>query len=129
MLNVAKQKYPKLKVRLGEFLKIPFNDKSFDVIVSTYAFHHLNNEQKSMAIKEMIRVLKDGGKIVVGDLMFKDETDKQKVMKKLSTKQIEEINQEYYSNIDFLINELKKLNRKLEYTKIDDINYIIEILM
>ena len=31
MLNVAKQKYPKLKVRLGEFLKIPFNDKSFDV--------------------------------------------------------------------------------------------------
>lgn len=67
----------------------------------------LANEEKSMAIKEMIRVLKDGGKIVVGDLMFKDETDKQKVMKKLSTKQIEEINQEYYSNIDFLINEFK----------------------
>lgn len=129
MLNVAKQKYSKLKVRLGEFLKIPFNDKSFDVIVSTYAFHHLNNEEKSMAIKEMIRVLKDGGKIVVGDLMFKDETDKQKVMKKLSAKQIEEINQEYYSNIDFLTNEFEKLNGKLEYTKIDDINYIIEILM
>lgn len=129
MLNVAKQKYPKLKVRLGEFLKIPFNDKYFDVIVSTYAFHHLNNEEKSVAIKEMIRVLKDGGKIVVGDLMFKDETDKQKVMKKLSTKQIEEINQEYYSNVDFLTNEFRKLNTKLEYTKIDDINYIIEILM
>jgi putative AdoMet-dependent methyltransferase len=48
-------------------------------------------------------------------------------MKKLSVKQIEEINDEYYSNIDFLINEFQKLNRKLKYIKIDDINYIIEI--
>lgn len=127
MLNVAKQKYPKLKVRLGEFLKIPFNDKSFDVMVSTYAFHHLNNEEKVVAIKEMLRVLKDDGRIVIGDLMFKDDNDKKEIMKKLSVKQIEEINDEYYSNIDFLINEFQKLNRKLKYIKIDDINYIIEI--
>lgn len=127
MLNVAKQKYPNLKVRLGEFLKIPFNDKSFDVIVSTYAFHHLNNEQKVMAIKEMFRVLKDQGKIVIGDLMFKDDKDRKDIMSKLSAKQIEEIEDEYYSNIDFLTNELKKLNKKLKYVKIDYINYIIQI--
>lgn len=40
MLAVAKEKYPKLHVRLGEFLKIPYENQTFDVIVSTYAFHH-----------------------------------------------------------------------------------------
>lgn len=50
MLLVAKQKYPKLKVRLGEFLKIPYYNKCFDVIISTYAFHHLNEKEKVIAI-------------------------------------------------------------------------------
>lgn len=80
-----------------------------------------------MAIKEMLRVLKDQGKIVIGDLMFKDDKDRKDIISKLSAKQIEEIEDEYYSNIDFLINELKKLNKKLEYVKIDYINYIIQI--
>ena len=35
MLAVAKEKYPKLHVRLGEFLKIPYENQTFDVIVST----------------------------------------------------------------------------------------------
>mgnify|MGYP002243576125 CR=1 FL=1 len=58
MLAVAKEKYPKLHVRLGEFLKIPYENQTFDVIVSTYAFHHLDEEEKRVAIAEMMRVLK-----------------------------------------------------------------------
>lgn len=127
MLNVAKKKYLKLKVRIGEFLKIPFDNKAFDVIVSTYAFHHLNNEEKSIAIGEMLRVLKDNGKIIIGDLMFKNEEDKQNLIKGLSNEQIEEINDEYFSYIDLLIEEFKKFNKKVKYTKIDTINYIVEI--
>lgn len=65
MLCVAKEKYPKLKVRIGEFLKIPYGDRYFDIIVSTYAFHHLNEEEKFIAIEEMIRVLKSNGKIIL----------------------------------------------------------------
>lgn len=51
MLSVAKEKYPSLKVRLGEFLKIPYDSKSFDIIISTYAFHHLNEDEKCIAIE------------------------------------------------------------------------------
>ena len=47
MLNIAKEKFPKLKLRLGDFLKIPFENNKFDVIVSTYAFHHLDEEEKN----------------------------------------------------------------------------------
>lgn len=127
MLNVAKEKYPKLKVRLGDFLKIPYSNKTFDIIVSTYAFHHLNNNEKSIAIKEMARVLKDNGKIVIGDLMFKSNKDKENIFQKLTSEQIEEINDEYYSYIDFLKGEFKEINKELKYTRIDNLIYVVEI--
>ena len=84
MLSVAKEKYPKLKVRLGEFLKIPYENNSFDYIVSTYAFHHLNDEEKSMAIEEMMRVLNDDGVIIIGDLMFESKEAEREIYKSLS---------------------------------------------
>lgn len=127
MLRVAKHKYPNLKVRLGEFLKIPFNDKVFDIIVSTYAFHHLNSEEKSLAIKEMIRVLKDNGKIVIGDLMFKNRVEEEWVLKELTEVQVDEIKDEYYLYIDELESEFMKYNKKLNYEKIDRFISVIEV--
>lgn len=127
MLNVSKGKLPRLKLRLGDFMKIPFENKSFDIIVSTYAFHHLNNEEKKVAIHEMIRVLKDNGRIVIGDLMFENEKEKQKIINTLNKEQIEEIEDEFYSNIDFLKNEFLKYNKTLTSLKIDELNFIVEI--
>lgn len=127
MLSVAKEKYPKLKVRLGDFLKIPYSSKTFDIIVSTYAFHHLNVNEKSIAIKEMVRILKDNGKITIGDLMFASKEDEESVLKELSTEQINGIRDEYYSHIDFLKSEFKKLNKELKYMRIDNLIYIVEI--
>ena len=127
MLSVAKEKYPSLKVRLGEFLKIPYDNKSFDIIISTYAFHHLNEREKCIAIEEMIRVLKDNGVIIIGDLMFESKDSEEKILKNLSQKQIEIIKDEYYSYIDLLSYEFNKYNKKLEYNRIDKFNYIIRI--
>ncbi|MTI71348.1 MAG: methyltransferase domain-containing protein [Firmicutes bacterium] len=127
MLNVAKNKFPNLKLRPGDFLKIPFENNSFDIIVSTYAFHHLNNEEKKVAIKEMINVLNKNGRIVIGDLMFEDDKEKEKIMKSLSKEEIYEIEDEYYSNIKFLEREFKSYGKKLEKVRIDKFNFIIEV--
>lgn len=127
MLAVAKQKYPDLKVRLGEFLKIPYENSAFDVIVSTYAFHHLNESEKIIAMEEMIRVLKDDGVIVIGDLMFESKKDKLDLLKTLSKDQIEEIEDEYYTYIDSLKYEIQKYNKNIYYKKIDRYNYVIKI--
>lgn len=127
MLNVAKNKLPELKLRLGEFLKIPFDNNSFDMVVSTYAFHHLNDEEKVEAVKEILRVLKENGKIVIGDLMFKSEEDKEEIYKNLSREQIEMIEDEYFSDIEFLKKEFSKYNKKVYDYKVDTLVFIVEI--
>ncbi len=127
MLNVAKDKFPNLKLRLGEFLKIPFENDVFDVIVSTYAFHHLNDEEKSVAILEMLRVLKENGKVVIGDLMFESVEAKKEIYKSLSDEAISEIEDEYYSNIELLKREFSKYSKKITVHKIDTMVFVIEI--
>lgn len=128
MLNVAKEKFPNLRLRLGDFLKIPFENNKFDVIVSTYAFHHLNDQEKTIAIEEMFRVLKLDGSIVIGDLMFESRKEKENMLKALSEEQIEEIEDEYYSNIDFLKEEFKKYNKELKVTRIDELVFIVDFI-
>lgn len=127
MMNVAKQKYPNLKVRLGEFLKIPFSNSEFDIIVSTYALHHLNDDEKELAVKEMIRVLKDNGKIVIGDLMFENNVKKEKLLNGFTSEQIEEVEDEYFSDIEILEAEFNKYNKVLNKYKIDELNFVISI--
>ena len=46
---------------------MPFPDGSFDVIVSTLFFHHLEREVKAATLRECVRVLRPGGRLVVGD--------------------------------------------------------------
>ncbi|MDP2624971.1 MAG: class I SAM-dependent methyltransferase, partial [Candidatus Peregrinibacteria bacterium] len=41
--------------------QMPLKDKSFDVITSTLAFHHLTTQQKQDALSEICRLLKPGG--------------------------------------------------------------------
>ena len=50
---------------LGSATKLNFPDKSFDYVLSVEAVEHIPETEK--AVKEMIRVLKDNGKIVIID--------------------------------------------------------------
>ena len=46
---------------------LPYGDDSFDVAVSTLFFHHLPDEVKHETAAELTRVLRPGGRLVVGD--------------------------------------------------------------
>lgn len=51
-----------------------------DVIVSTYAFHHLTSDEKKAALTAMAEALNPGGQIIIGDLMFESATARTKVL-------------------------------------------------
>ncbi|TFE24506.1 MerR family transcriptional regulator [Cohnella luojiensis] len=69
MLRHCQRKYPALETRIGNFLALPYLEEQFDFVVSSFAFHHLTPDQQLLALEEMRRVLKPGGRICIADLM------------------------------------------------------------
>jgi len=55
----------------GSAVKLPFNDNTFDVIVSNYVFHEVGEQKdKNALIAEALRVLKPGGYFAIHDLFY-----------------------------------------------------------
>jgi ubiquinone/menaquinone biosynthesis C-methylase UbiE len=52
----------------GMSTALPYTDASFDLVLSTLFFHHLPDDAKRQTAAEMVRVLRPGGRLVVGDL-------------------------------------------------------------
>jgi len=59
----------KIIFKQADVRDLPFENASFDVIVSSGALHHIGHEMPDheKAIAEMLRVLKPGGQIVLWD--------------------------------------------------------------
>ena len=60
----------KIEFKEADARKMPFEDAAFDVVLSSGALHHIsqNFEDHERAVREMVRVLKPGGKIVLWDI-------------------------------------------------------------
>ena len=69
MLEIAKQKLPKsVDLKVGIADNLPFPSNSFDVVVSTSAFHYFRDP--SQALQEAKRVLKRNGRLVITDWCY-----------------------------------------------------------
>jgi SAM-dependent methyltransferase len=55
----------------GDVRQLPFDENTFDVIVSNFVFHELpTREQRERMVQEMVRVLKPRGQLAVVDFIF-----------------------------------------------------------
>jgi demethylmenaquinone methyltransferase/2-methoxy-6-polyprenyl-1,4-benzoquinol methylase len=68
MIKIANQKKSKKRFDNIDFLvgdgeKLPFEDKSFDIITISFGFRNIADQQK--ALQEFNRVLKDNGKLLI----------------------------------------------------------------
>ncbi len=57
------QKNNKFDFQIGDACRLPFEDNIFDVVFAKDALHHI--EAHNIALSEMIRVTKSGGKIII----------------------------------------------------------------
>ncbi len=69
MLAVAKRNSPSanyLNISLGN-LDEHLGDESFDIVLSTLAFSELTRAERIHVLKQIKRILKNGGKVLIGD--------------------------------------------------------------
>ena len=60
-----------VELAVSSATSLPLVDESADVVVSNYCFHHVPDDEKGRVLSEAMRVLRPGGRLVFGDMMFR----------------------------------------------------------
>ncbi|GAB4158268.1 MAG: bifunctional demethylmenaquinone methyltransferase/2-methoxy-6-polyprenyl-1,4-benzoquinol methylase UbiE [Planctomycetota bacterium] len=68
MLAIASRKNQKANFLYADATMLPFEDESFDCVVSAFVFRNL--QDRPAALKEMFRVLRPGGDVILLDTFF-----------------------------------------------------------
>jgi len=55
---------------VADLRRLPLEDESATLVVSNYAFHHLDDPGKELALSEARRILRPDGRLVICDMMF-----------------------------------------------------------
>src|SRR3954453_1495004 len=59
----------RVEVHTGDARKLPFDDASFNVVLSSMALHNIYNaDERQTAVREIARVLKSGGRVLILDV-------------------------------------------------------------
>lgn len=66
MISILKRKYNGIKVLKGNGENLPVEESSVDAVFANMYLHHVENPET--AIKEMVRILKPKGKLIITDL-------------------------------------------------------------
>jgi ubiquinone/menaquinone biosynthesis C-methylase UbiE len=75
-----------LRTLEADLRQLPLDDESATLVVSNYAFHHLDDAGKELALSEARRILRPGGRLVVCDMMFSlslESRDRRLVLEKV----------------------------------------------
>jgi putative AdoMet-dependent methyltransferase len=107
MRSHAIEKLPStISVVDGDFLDFTWPDQKVNTIVSTYAFHHLTDEEKSSAIAKYGNYLQKNDKIVFADTVFESRQAHQEIIEKAKEQGFhnlaEDLLREYYTTIEVL---------------------------
>ncbi|WP_019926032.1 class I SAM-dependent methyltransferase [Nocardia sp. BMG111209] len=64
----------RVELETGDITRLPFADASFDVVVSNLVLHNISDAgARRAALDKAVRVLRPGGRVLIGDLMHTGE--------------------------------------------------------
>lgn len=129
MREATAEKLSGLTLIDGDFLE--FDDKlKAKTFVSTYAFHHLTDEEKARAFKLYAEKLPAGGKVVFADTVFEsDEAKQQKIEFEASRGYInlvEDLNREYYTTLPVMKELIEAAGFAVEFTQLNSYVWLID---
>lgn len=114
MIELASKKMPDATLYQWDFTKgliEPLCHQQYDYIVATYSLHHITDEQKVTFLHSLRGLLKENGKILIGDVAFETREQLEQCRKKAGDEWDDE---EFY----FVANELKEFFSDLSFTQI-----------
>jgi len=128
MLDLAKEKLKNnqyivfIKNDLLGFFDDFENDKQIDTIISTYAIHHLTQDEKHFLFEKIFNFLPKGGKVIFGDLMFRSK-EYENQMKDKYPDLVEDFDDELYWYIDDESKKLESLGFTIEIKGFSDLSW------
>ncbi len=120
---------PEFEIIKGDAKNLPFENESFDMIIShasipnifisLYSFEHpeLSENEIRNAVKksfnEIIRVLKKNGEVRISPVIMSDNYNSQKILKEIILSELESLRKDGYSvNNDFIRTEFNPSNKE-----------------
>lgn len=130
MRKIAQEKLGERAAVLdGDFLNFPFLE-NVDTLVSTYAFHHLTDNEKAEAIATYGKLLPQGGKIVFADTMYESEAEYKKAISDSIQKGFlnlaTDLQTEYYTTMPILREILESNGFVAKFSKCNDFVWLME---
>jgi putative AdoMet-dependent methyltransferase len=106
MREIAEKRFPKVEIVDGDFIDFPKPNDTIHSIVSSYAFHHLTDEEKAKAISVYRDILPVHGRVVFADTVYAGEFSKRRMIAEAEKNQyhhlLHDLQTEYYTTIDVL---------------------------
>ncbi|MGN0144605.1 MAG: class I SAM-dependent methyltransferase [Clostridium sp.] len=130
MRNIASGKYPFIKFLPGTFLSLPIDNKnSIDAIITSYAFHHLTDEEKEEAVKLFKSKLQKDGVVVIADTMYESEKAKLSILKDVEdsgySNLLHDLQTEFYSTHKTLKDIFEKEGFKVSFLQMNKFVWIL----
>ncbi|MCM1042716.1 MAG: class I SAM-dependent methyltransferase [Corallococcus sp.] len=124
MIDSATSKMPNARLFQGDFsqgLAEPLSRKSYDFVIATYSLHHLDADNQIKSIQSLLGLLKQDGKLLIGDIAFFDMQDLEQCRKSAGEEWDDEENYFVYS-------ELKKYFPNMKFEKVSHCAGVLSLL-
>lgn len=130
MRALSASKYPDIPVQNGTFLNLNVPDHSIDAIISSYAFHHLTDEEKAQSIKLMTSKLTAEGKIIIADTIYETDETKdtliQDALEQGATALAQDLKTEFYTTQKVLKTLFEKEHFKVSFERANKFVWILK---
>jgi putative AdoMet-dependent methyltransferase len=132
MLDQIKIKGLPAIVQVGHFLDIPYGSDSFDVIVSTFALHHVPQPYHMAAFKELDRVLRPKGVLLVADFMTENRVQRAELVERFElekrTDMLLEMDEEHFMDIESATRHFEGISFCIAYERVSTLSWIFRAM-